>query len=246
MPEFARKYIWLGAAGGFLQFTLIALIAFSGSDEPTSRQPDHPVAAESKTAEMSSGAPSTGPVLRDVSSTPRQTQEPIDPAPQQAEAAGPSDVDSAGPSATQSDEPASGIDRPESPTAPSDEQDATAGMDDKPQPGAPSEPPAEAEPAPEGEAAPPSESTRAPINLNAASTEDLIREVFKEEGDKAIQVARCESELKTDARRGQFLGLFQMGANERARYGHGQDAPAQIEAAYQLFMARGWQPWTCA
>jgi hypothetical protein len=86
----------------------------------------------------------------------------------------------------------------------------------------------------------------APVDVSKLPVEELIRHVFGSEGDKAVAVARCESTLRTHAKKGQFLGLFQMGANERADYGHGPDALAQVLAAHALFLDRGWQPWACA
>lgn len=86
----------------------------------------------------------------------------------------------------------------------------------------------------------------APLNLSKLPVEEMIRQVFGSEGEKAVKVARCESTMRTQAKKGQFLGLFQMGANERADYGHGPDALAQVKAAFALFQARGWQPWECA
>lgn len=96
-------------------------------------------------------------------------------------------------------------------------------------------------PPPTPEAAP-----EPPVELASMPIEEMIREVFGEQGDKAVQVAFCESTMRTHAKRGQYLGLFQMGANERADYGHGSDALAQILAAYALYQDRGWQPWACA
>lgn len=98
-------------------------------------------------------------------------------------------------------------------------------------------------PPPAPEAAPVPEQ---PVELADMPIEEMIREVFGDQGDKAVEVAFCESTMRTHAKRGQYLGLFQMGANERADYGHGPDAPAQIQAAYALFQDRGWQPWACA
>lgn len=85
-----------------------------------------------------------------------------------------------------------------------------------------------------------------PIDIASLPVEDMIRHVFGAEGNKAVEVARCESTLRTQAQKGQFQGLFQLGANERADYGHGPDALAQVLAAHALFLDRGWQPWTCA
>lgn len=76
----------------------------------------------------------------------------------------------------------------------------------------------------------------------------VICEVF---GDRycgqALRVAWCESRLTTTARNGQYLGLFQMGARERRRYGHGPSAQAQTLAAHRYFVASGrdWSPWSC-
>lgn len=75
-----------------------------------------------------------------------------------------------------------------------------------------------------------------------------ICEVF---GDRycgqALRVAWCESRLDTDARNGQYRGLFQMGRWERSRYGHGRTARAQARAAERYFIASGrdWSPWEC-
>lgn len=85
-----------------------------------------------------------------------------------------------------------------------------------------------------------------PVDLSSLPAEELIRKVFGPEGEKAVQVARCESTMSPEAKKGQFLGLFQMGANERGEYGHGADPLAQVLAAHALFLDRGWQPWTCA
>jgi hypothetical protein len=98
---------------------------------------------------------------------------------------------------------------------------------------------AKAAPPPAPAAAPP------PSDIGSLPIEDMIRHVFGPEGDKAVEVARCESTLRTHAQKGQFQGLFQLGANERADYGHGPDALAQVMAAHALFLDRGWQPWTC-
>lgn len=91
---------------------------------------------------------------------------------------------------------------------------------------------------------PPAPVTRA--DLAKMPVEDMIREVFGPNGEKAVKVARCESTMRTNAKSGQYLGLFQMGANERADYGHGPDAVTQVLAAHALFLDRGWQPWACA
>jgi hypothetical protein len=66
---------------------------------------------------------------------------------------------------------------------------------------------------------------------------------------EALAVADCETggRFATTARNGQHLGLFQMGAGERALYGHGSTPLAQARAAYVYFVVSGrdWSPWTC-
>lgn len=58
--------------------------------------------------------------------------------------------------------------------------------------------------------------------------------------------------MSTDASNGQYLGLFQMGSGERARWGHGSTVFAQVKAAARYHhydrtqMGRGgWGPWAC-
>jgi hypothetical protein len=64
---------------------------------------------------------------------------------------------------------------------------------------------------------------------------------------QAIRVARCESRLRTTARNGQYLGLFQMGSSERRLFGHGRSAFEQSKAAHRYFVysGRDWSPWSC-
>ena len=71
--------------------------------------------------------------------------------------------------------------------------------------------------------------------------------VFKRYCSQALAVVRCESGGSTRAHNGQYLGLFQMGSGERARYGHGDTPLEQARAAYRYFVASGrdWSPWQC-
>ena len=72
-----------------------------------------------------------------------------------------------------------------------------------------------------------------------------------QERRRAFDVAWCESRFKTAARNGQYLGLFQMGADERTRFGHGPDPWSQARAARRYFnyalrvSGYGWRPWEC-
>ena len=74
-----------------------------------------------------------------------------------------------------------------------------------------------------------------------------ILAVFGARGGEAIDVAQCESHLHPWAQNGQYLGLFQMGSNERALYGHGDTPLEQARAAHRYFVASGsdWSPWSC-
>ena len=65
---------------------------------------------------------------------------------------------------------------------------------------------------------------------------------------KAFDVISCETggRYNTTAQNGQYLGLFQMGRPERARYGHGASAFAQAQAAHRYYAVAGWAPWSCA
>jgi hypothetical protein len=83
--------------------------------------------------------------------------------------------------------------------------------------------------------------------LQAASATKAIRVVFGRYAAEALAVARCESGLSEWAQSGQYLGLFQMGAAARTRYGHGASPYEQAKAAHAYFVdsGRSWGPWTC-
>jgi hypothetical protein len=65
--------------------------------------------------------------------------------------------------------------------------------------------------------------------------------------DQALSVSWCESRHSTTAANGQYIGLFQMGSNERRTYGHGDTAHQQAVAAHHYFVLSGrdWSPWSC-
>lgn len=77
----------------------------------------------------------------------------------------------------------------------------------------------------------------------APTNEQIVRAVFHEEPDKAVDIFSCESGLRTTARNGQFRGIAQMGSRERGRFGHGEDAQTQVEAAKDYYDISGWSPW---
>lgn len=83
--------------------------------------------------------------------------------------------------------------------------------------------------------------------LRAAPPRRAICSVFGPRCGEALQVAHCESRLRTTARNGQYLGLFQMGAAERRLFGHGSTAYEQARAAHRYFVRSGrdWSPWSC-
>jgi len=76
-----------------------------------------------------------------------------------------------------------------------------------------------------------------------------IRVVFGGHSEEALSVASCESghTYSVNAQNGQYLGIFQMGSNERETYGHGNTPYAQAKAAHRYFVASGrdWSPWEC-
>lgn len=70
----------------------------------------------------------------------------------------------------------------------------------------------------------------------------------KQYREQAKSVAHCESRFNPNALNAYgYAGLFQMGRNERARWGHGADPLTQSQAAYRYFAATGfgWGPWDC-
>lgn len=84
---------------------------------------------------------------------------------------------------------------------------------------------------------------------NYTEAKDATKRVFGYYSDQAMRVVRCETggTYSVYAHNGQYLGLFQMGSNERATYGHGYTALAQAKAAYRYFVdsGRDWSPWSC-
>jgi hypothetical protein len=75
----------------------------------------------------------------------------------------------------------------------------------------------------------------------------IVRVVFgPRHARKAVAVAYCESRIDPRARNGQYRGAFQMGARERARYGHGRTVEAQARAAKRYHAVAGWGPWSCS
>lgn len=67
-------------------------------------------------------------------------------------------------------------------------------------------------------------------------------------GTQALRVSYCETggTYSPWANNGQYLGIFQMGLWERARFGHGIDPWTQALAAHRYYALSGWSPWSCA
>lgn len=67
--------------------------------------------------------------------------------------------------------------------------------------------------------------------------------------ERAVRIARCESGFNPHAqnRRSTAYGLYQFLNSTWKGTGiqKTSDPSLQIEAAYRLWRARGWQPWVC-
>lgn len=81
----------------------------------------------------------------------------------------------------------------------------------------------------------------------AGNARHAICAIFAVYCAEALLVAACETggTFSVWARNGQYRGLFQMGAAERRRYGHGVDPWSQARAAKRYFIATAytWRPW---
>jgi hypothetical protein len=88
---------------------------------------------------------------------------------------------------------------------------------------------------------------RAGRRLAKLPPREAICSVFGSHCQEAVAVAWCESRLRTSAQNGQYLGLFQMGSQERSLFGHGRTARDQALAAHRYFVRSGrdWSPWSC-
>lgn len=85
------------------------------------------------------------------------------------------------------------------------------------------------------------------ISLKQQRAKNAICAVFGQYCRQALTVTWCESRWKTTAKNGKYLGLFQMGKDERKKYGHGPGSWRQARAAFRYFVDSGkdWSPWTC-
>jgi hypothetical protein len=87
------------------------------------------------------------------------------------------------------------------------------------------------------------------LQAHHETAQDVIRRVFGPWGDQAVRVAYCETggTYNPAATNGQYRGVLQMGAWERATYGDSPTVEGQAQAAYRYFAATGhdWSPWEC-
>lgn len=95
--------------------------------------------------------------------------------------------------------------------------------------------------------------TRIARGESSESVPDLIREVFGNDGAKAVRVAACESGTSPTSisSSGRYRGLFQADADFWASYGglsfaarpELASAREQTLVAYRGFLAHSWAPW---
>lgn len=62
---------------------------------------------------------------------------------------------------------------------------------------------------------------------------------------EAAVVSFGEGSWHPNARNGQYRGTFQLGADERRRYGDGPGLWAQAKAAHRYWKRGGWIHWDC-
>ena len=78
----------------------------------------------------------------------------------------------------------------------------------------------------------------------------IIKEVFGKDGTRAIEIAKCESNLRAVARgdSGWSVGLFQIYTKVHTQYSAEQltDPLYNTQVAYKIFQEKGWRPWSCA
>lgn len=93
------------------------------------------------------------------------------------------------------------------------------------------------------------QAARAHPTSNYDEAREAIYATFGVYADQAMRVSDCETggTYSPSSANGQYLGIFQMGDNERATYGHGPSWLEQAQAAYRYFVASGrdWSPWEC-
>ena len=86
---------------------------------------------------------------------------------------------------------------------------------------------------------------------NLTSTELLIQRYFPENYETALKIAKCESRLNPNAvnyRDAKITGnpswgLFQL---NRKQFKGWNDPETNIKLARELYVRRGWQPWSCS
>ena len=68
---------------------------------------------------------------------------------------------------------------------------------------------------------------------------------FKNNCTTAMRIVKCETggSYTPWSSNGQYQGIFQMGSQERATYGDGNNVWAQAKAAFAYFRVAGFGPW---
>lgn len=74
-------------------------------------------------------------------------------------------------------------------------------------------------------------------------TRTAIRQVWGKDAWLGERIAWCESRYRVYATNGQYLGVFQMGDRERAKYGFAWNPWTQAAGAYAYFLDAGTSPW---
>ena len=87
-----------------------------------------------------------------------------------------------------------------------------------------------------------------PTTVSSSQYQQTMRAVcfyFKSNCTEAMKIVKCETggSYSPWSANGQYLGIFQMGSQERRNYGHGNNVWAQAKAAYAYFKDAGWHPW---
>ena len=81
---------------------------------------------------------------------------------------------------------------------------------------------------------------------NFTSEERIIFEVFGEDAEVAIRIAKAESGLNCRAvgDSGKSIGLFQINKVHWHKYGNLYDCRENARAAYDIYKASFWYPWS--
>lgn len=93
-----------------------------------------------------------------------------------------------------------------------------------------------------------------PAVAQNGDSRELIIKYWKGDDRKALAVAYCESRYNNRAQNGSHRGVFQLTSKyhqgRAAKFGYSwedmYDAGKNTRVAYDLYLDKGWGPWTCA